>query len=243
MKVNQVIWEGVAVHTRDIKPGQDYGWQVQTGDTQLFKKIEEIHRLALRDIDGDAPVLAVLLDKKRVGFLIGELPSPRIDHSNRVIHNTLYLEFDKTYQQYVLPTVATLLQCSKNTYKPHAQHFSDYAEIFFENSPNRHLKTVNLPDMCKQPSSDLKKITHGKLALFSNSENRNRCARYLMDFSSHNNCTFISTGRLSLDKCQQVAKKSDECILLTLSSDVESEVELKKSLFSFGKSKALHSFL
>ncbi|RKZ93307.1 MAG: hypothetical protein DRR19_01575 [Candidatus Parabeggiatoa sp. nov. 1] len=237
MVVKPVVLLGAAVHTRNNKPGQDYDWFIKVGDMQLFENMDKIYRVALRDIGGEVPRLAVLIDGQRVGFLMGELPSPRMDHSNRVIYDTLYLEFDTQYQRSVLHAAAVLLLCSKNTYKPHEQHFTDYAEMLFQTAPGTHLPPIKLPVVHKQPNFNLEPINTKKLALFSNPENRNRCARYLINFDYKNNNTnntfsFVSTGRVSLEKCQQIADLNDECVLLTLSSEVQSEQNLKKGQLS-----------
>ncbi len=228
-----VALRGTAVHTRDIKPGKDYDWYVKAGDLQLFDKMDEIYRIALRDVEGDAPKLAIIIDGQRIGLLIGDLPSKRVDHSQRVIHDTLYLEFDLQSHRTVLHTAAVLLLCSKNTYKQHEQHFTEYAEeLFLHHSQEKELifKTATLPVVSQQPNFNLPLIRQEKLALFSDLVNRNRCARYLLYFTSRDNIrfSFVSTGRLNLEKCYQVADKNDECLLLTLSSEVPQEINLKK---------------
>ncbi len=236
MAVKSVALLGAAVHTRDVKPGQDYDWYVKAGDMQLFDKIEEIYRIALRDVEGDVPKLAVLIDGHRIGFLISDLPSPRLDHGNRVIHDTLYLEFETQSQKTVLHAAAVLLLCSKKIYPIYEQQFAHYAETLFDNSQATQLilETIKLPIVDKQPNFRLAPLKPEKLALFSDLENQNRSARYLIHFERRNNScfSFVSTGRVSLDRCQQIAEKSDECVLLTLSSDVPSEVNLKKGRFS-----------
>ncbi len=235
MKIQQAILQGAAVHTRGLRPGEDYKWAVTTGELLLFDKIDHIHRLSLRDVGGEVPLFCVILEQKRVGLLMGDLASSRIDHSGRVIYNTLYLEFEETYQRYVLEAVASLLLCSKNTYIPHAQHFNHYAEMLLDKTP---LATINLPAMYKQPDSQFKKITSEKMILCSNIENLNRSASYLNTFKPHanKNFFFISTGRVGLVKCQQVVKNFQQCLMLTLSSEVVSDVELKKGGLSlFGK--------
>ncbi|MCK5521882.1 MAG: hypothetical protein KAI83_01995 [Thiomargarita sp.] len=228
-----VALHGTAVHTRDIKPGKDYDWYVKAGDLQLFDKMDEIYRIALRDVEGDAPKLAIIIDGQRIGLLIGDLPSQRVDHSQRVIHDTLYLEFDREYHRTVLHTAAVLLLCPKKTYKPHEQHFTQYAEeLFLRHSQEKELifKTATLPVVSQQPNFNLPLIRQEKIALFSDLINRNRCARYLLYFTERENIrfSFVSTGRLNLEKCEQVAEKSDECLLLTLSSEVPQEINLKK---------------
>ncbi|RKZ52962.1 MAG: hypothetical protein DRR16_24135 [Candidatus Parabeggiatoa sp. nov. 3] len=236
MPLKSVPLLGAAVHTRDVKPGQDYDWYVKAGDMQLFDKMAEIYRIALRDVEGDVPKLAVLIDGHRIGFLMSDLPSLRLDHTNRVIHDTLYLEFETQYQKTVLHAAAVLLLCSKKIYPIYEQQFADYAETLFYNSQATQLifKTIKLPIVDKQPNFRLAPLKPEKLALFSDLENQNRSARYLIHFKRRNNIyfCFVSTGRVSLDRCQQIADKSDECVLLTLSSEVVSEMNLKKGRFS-----------
>jgi hypothetical protein len=238
MVVKSVALLGAAVHTRDQQPGQDYNWYIKAGELQLFDQADEIYRLALRDIEGEAPKLAVIIKEQRIGLLMGDMPCQRFDHVNRMIHETLYLEFDPQFQKNVLHAVAMLLLSPKNHYKRYEKHFTDYAEILFYNSSHATelvLKTIKLPIVSQQPDFSLPLIEHKKIALFSNPENRNRCARYLVH-SMHLNTyhfSFISTGRLSLDKCYQVAHQSEECILLTLSQEAEIDVNLQKSKLSF----------
>ncbi|OQY53421.1 MAG: hypothetical protein DRR08_28990 [Candidatus Parabeggiatoa sp. nov. 2] len=233
MITKPVVLVGAAVHTRNSEPGQDYDWYVKAGDMQLFESMEEVYRLALRDVGGDVPRLAVIIRGQRVGFLVGDLPSKRQDHSHRLIYDTLYFEFDSQYQRSVLHTAAVLLLCSKKTYKIHEQHFTDYAEQLFYNSHATHLilETVKLPIVDKQPDFSLTPINPEKLVLFSNQVNQNRCARYLIHFAhQEESCfSFVSTGRVSIDKCQQVADKTEKCVLLTLSAEVQTEVQLKKA--------------
>ncbi|RKZ41698.1 MAG: hypothetical protein DRQ49_04250 [Gammaproteobacteria bacterium] len=235
MIVKSVALRGAAVHTRKKEPGQDYDWYVKAGHLQLFDKMDEIYRIALRDISAEVPKLAVILDEKSIGFLIGDMPCQRMDHSKRIIHDTLYLEFDLQYHPSVLHTAGVLLLCSKNAYQIHEKHFMAYAERLLAHSPSTQLslKRVKLPVVSKQPNFNLASIRAEKLALFSDSVNRNRCARYLIHFKYRDNhrFSFVSTGRLKLEKCQQIADKSDECVLLTISSEVQSEINLKKNRF------------
>ena len=124
--------------------------------------------------------------------------------------------------------------CSKNTYIPHEQHFSHYAEMLLQ---EKQISLIKLPDMSQQADAALAKITADKLIVYSNADNLKRCAHYLTQFTSEaKKCFyFISTGRVSLDKCKKLVKKIDQCLILTLSSDVESDIDLKKgglSLFS-----------
>jgi len=231
MVIKPVVLIGAALHTRKFEHGQDYDWYVKKGELQLFDQMEEIHRVMLRDVGGEAPRLAVIIEEQRVGFMIGELPCPRRkDHAKRVIHNTLYFEFDTEYYRSVLHAVVILLLRPQNYYKPYKQYFSNYAERLFSYSemPEFILKTVKLPSA--NQANLINSIQGDKWVLFSNAKNRYRCARQLVDFvyRGEDHFCFVSTGRVNLEKCQKIAKQSDECILLTLSSEVESEVNLKK---------------
>lgn len=240
MIMKPIVLLGAAVYTRDAEPGKDYDWYVKMGDIQLFKTMEEIHRLALRDANGEVPKIAVMIEKQRIGFLIADMPSQRLDHSNRVIYDTFYLEFDISYQRSVLHAAAILLLCSRNDYHEAEKHFTEYAERLFYNwqAPQLILDTVKLPIVDKQPDLSLTWVEPDKLALSSNSVNQNRCARYLINFNAQpdNNFVFISTGRINLKKCQQVADKIEKCLLLTTSSEVLTEIKLKKgTLYTLSK--------
>lgn len=232
MKVKQVNWQGAAVHTREVDPGKDYDWIVKKGELQLFEQMEYIHKVALRDVSGEAPILALLVEEQAVGLLIGDLPSSRLDHGKRVIYNTLYLEFEKEEQETVLESITSLLLCTQKTYKPHQQHFGDYAESLYaaKTGETETENTVILPGLYKKPNFSLSPIQSNKLILPSTPDNRNRCARYVRDLkhSTESNFYLISTGRVSLEKCEEVAELSEEMLLLTLSSDVESEIDFQK---------------
>lgn len=230
MKVKPVNWQGAAVHTREIDPRKDYDWIVKEGELQLFEQMEYMHRVALRDAGGEAPILALLLEEQAVGLLIGDLPSSRLDHGNRVIYNTLYLEFDKSEQESILESITSFLLCTQKTYKPHQQHFSDYAEALYAKEAENE-NTVRLPGLYKQPNVLLSPIKSNKLILPSTEVNRHRCARYLMDFeqsTEDSHFYLISTGRVSLEKCEEIAELSEAMLLLTLSSEVESEIDFNK---------------
>lgn len=235
MVVKPVVLVGAAVHTRQFEAGKDYDWYVKKGDLHLFEKMDEIYRVMLRDVGGEAPRVAVIIDELRVGFMIGELPSPRRDHGKRVIYDTLYLELSSEFHRNVLHAAVILLIRSKNYYRHYRQYFTCYAERLFSYSQKRIeviLKTVKLPSADK--STDLKPIEGEKLVFFSNPKNRYRCARQLvsLEYRGSGCFCFVSTGRVNLEKCQNVAEQCDFGFLLTLSSEVVSEVNLKKGLFS-----------
>ena len=238
MVLKQVGLLGAAVYTRALEPGKDYDWYIKTGDLQLFAPMEMIQRLSLRNISNNAiPKLAVLIERQRIGLLLAEMPSQRIDHSNRIIHDTFYLEFDGRHQRSVLHAVAVLLMASEQLYPILENHFVDYAERLFYNASaasQQILTTIALPVVNQQPNFNLALITLKKTALFANIENRNRCARYLINFEArqHGNFVLVSTDRLNLEKSYQLAQKASECLLLTLSTEVPNEVDLSKGRLS-----------
>ena len=139
----QIFPVGVAVHTRGNKHDEDYGWYVKVGSTNLFSVVEELHRIALRDIEGQLPV-AMLIKDKRVGFLVARMPGPREDHVQRLISDTLYLEFSHKDQITILKMVATLLTCSKEDYEQHRQYFTEYAEELYKLG-QKFLQNFSLP--------------------------------------------------------------------------------------------------
>ncbi|MCK5719349.1 MAG: hypothetical protein KAH84_05280 [Thiomargarita sp.] len=245
MLVKPVNLCGVAVHTRNNQIGQDYNWYVKTGKLQLFDKMDEIFRLALRDVSGEMPKFAIITHGQHIGFLISDLPCERLDHSKRVIHNTLYLEFSAKNYKTVLNAAAMLLLTSQPAYNLHETHFTEYAEKLLQatQKPAISLETIKLPIIAQQPNFKLPRIKPEKVALFSNSINRNRCAHYLLHHYRRRNhhFIFVSTGRVSLEKCQQIAEKYDAGILLSLSSEVQPEVNLKVTNFS--KFKEIYSII
>lgn len=224
---------GVAVHTRGVKRGEDYGWYVRVGDTELFEQMKEIYNLLLRDVGGEMPQLAVLLKQDRVGFLIANMPSQRLDHAPRIINDTLYLEFDQEYD-YILKAVASLLVASSDEYKESEQYFTNYAELIYQN----FLQNTSLYDekfgeiewLCY--NKNLKPIKPSSLALALPYDDKSRklVSAYLVDVAirSVNSFCLVATGRVNLDKCHQLALMTEECIIITQSSDIEIEIDLKK---------------
>ncbi|HDN27221.1 MAG TPA: hypothetical protein ENG03_09035 [Thioploca sp.] len=224
---------GAAVHTRGVKRGEDYGWYVRVGDTPLFDKIEDIHRVALRDVEGNTPRLAVLVEQQHVGFLIGNMQSQRLDHAQRIINDTLYLEFDID-QFMVVKAAAILLVCSEDDYKKYEHDLTEYAEALYQKYLEASLSFNALADIEWPVDEHLEPIKPAKLALALpiNDSTCKQCAGYLVDAANREVSSFcvVSTGRVNLDKCQQIAKISDGCIVLTQSSEVGQEIVLKKKL-------------
>lgn len=230
--MRQVIVKGAAVHTRGVEAGKDYAWHIKVGEMGLLDKIISFHRQVLRDIGGETLRLLTLVEDKRVGFLIGDMPTSRADHGKRTIYDTLYLELDEKYIPIIFKAVAILLLCTHDKYQQHEVPFVEYAEKLFEEGDNERFtsRLIKMPTAGKQPDMDLDALILGKWALYSNETNQARCARFLTDYAKHyiNNFCFISTGRVSLEKCQLVAECVEECVLLTLSSEVKEDIDLNK---------------
>ncbi len=231
--MRQVIVQGAAVHTRGIEAGKDYAWHVKAGDMILLDKAILFHRQVLRDIGGETPRLMVLVEQKRIGFLIGDMATSRQDHGKRTIYDTLYLELDEKYIPVIFKAIAILLLCTHDKYQHHEAYFVEYAEkLFCEELDNERFiaRLIKMPTAGKQPEIDLKTLILGKWALYSDETNQERCARFLTDYAKHyiNNFCFISTGRVSLEKYQLIAEQVEECLLLTLSSEVKTEIDLNK---------------
>jgi hypothetical protein len=231
LKIKSITTIGAAIHSRATQPGQDYDWYIKLGDMQLFEQIDKIYGLALRDVSGEEwPKMAILVAKQRIGLLLADMPTIRLDHTRRIIYDTLYLEFEPQHWQIIARTTATLLTGSKNASKLHEQHFTEFAERLWQKPqlPN----TVKLPDNYHYKASDpnLLPLQLEKVALFANTASKARCAHHLVNFASEQlQQTFclITTGRLNLEKCRQLATFTEKCILLTASAEITTEVNLK----------------
>jgi len=231
MKSQSLQLQGAAVHTRAVETGKDYAWYVKRGKLQLFNKINQLYRLALRDIGGEEIAkFALVIDSSQIGILIADLPTSRYDHANRIIYDTLYLEFDQQQHQTILPAIATLLLSTPNTYLTHQQYLMEYAENLWLTTTEQPINTMTLPILSKQPDLTLTPITQEKLVLYSNLRNRHRCATYLINLkitTLTNGFFLLSTGRLNLTKCQTIAQTSEQCLILTLSTEIAHEINLK----------------
>jgi hypothetical protein len=139
---------GVAVHTRGNQHGEDYGWYLKVGSLSVFEKLKEIHRAMLCDRHDDFSQLAMVVQAKRVGFLLANLPGPREDHVYRVIYDTLYLEFDQPDHVKVFKTMASMLVASQPEKTQYIDYFTDYAEKIY--AQYKHLiqtTSVSLKDL------------------------------------------------------------------------------------------------
>jgi hypothetical protein len=239
----EILPKGIAVHTRDIERGKDYGWYVRKGDLWLFKPIEDIYRVALRDTSGETRKLALLNAEKRVGIMLCDMPSERIDHGNRIIYDTLYAEFEEVSRADILEYASALLVCAAEEYENIRGYATEYAEKLYQ-EPESELEKYSFssPDTPVTETTSKAKLS-GKRILPSLPENFQRCSAYLKSAVIQKNASFvfISTGRVGMERCRQVADKYDQCLILTMSSEIKSEVNLKdifsalNSLFERGK--------
>jgi hypothetical protein len=221
--------KGVAVHTRDIERGKDYGWHVRKGDLWLFKPIEDIYRIALRDTGGETRKLALLTAERRVGIMLCDMPSERIDHGNRIIYDTLYAEFDDVSRADILEYASVLLVCAAEEYENIRRYATEYTEkLYLKPESELEKYSFSSPDTPVSETASKAKLS-GKRILPSLPENFERCSAYLKSpvFQKNTSFVFISTGRVGMERCREIADKYDQCLILTMSSEIKAEVNLK----------------
>jgi hypothetical protein len=225
----EILPKGIAVHTRDIERGKDYGWHVRKGDLWLFKQIEDIYRIALRDTGGETRKSALLNAEKRVGIMLCDMPSERIDHGNRIIYDTLYAEFEEVNRADILEYASGLLVCAAEEYEDIRGYATEYAEKFYQ-KPETELEkySFSCPYAPITETASKAKLS-GKRILPSLPENFERCSAYLNSaiFQKNKSFVFISTGRVGMERCREIADKYDQCLILTMSSEIKAEVNLK----------------
>jgi hypothetical protein len=232
--------ESVAVHTRDTKLGKDYAWYVKPKTSSLFDDMEDIYRIALRDISGAKRPLALIEKENSVGLMICDMPSERIDQGNRRIFDTLYMEFDEEKKQDIFQYIAYLVSCTDDDYEIIKKNATEYAEKLYENSEsilaedfkNRDPYFIKYDEKSDQDYKFDQGID-GKYVLLFSKDNSTRCANFLKEkpaYSSHKNRSFvfISTGRAGRSKCEQIADKYDKCLILSESSEIKDIINLKK---------------
>jgi len=239
---------GAAVHTRDINRGKDYGWYVRQKNIWLFSEIENIYRIALRDTGGDTRKLALLISEKRAGLLICDIPSERIDHGNRIINDTLYVEFESPKRPNILKYAADLLTCCDKDYEVIKEKAVKYAEQLYHNHEMKNEKfsiyVLNISEKSEKFSGK-HAFNYSGNNNFSDDDNVIKCSAYLKwlskDYTNNSNdktFAFVSTGRAGVERCRQIADKYDRCLILTMTSEIDAELNLqKKTLFSIIKKK------
>lgn len=223
---------GVAIHTRNYQ-GQDYDWCVKHGGFHLFEKMANVHRLVLRDIGSNSsPRLGIIIQDSYIGFLIGDMPSKRYDFQERNILTTLYLEVGVDGFTTILKLVASLLICSQEQYKFCINPLLEYAEELYQLGYSAiEISSITLDIEDIEPSENSAAITGKNIALYSILTNRKRCANYLIQLTlpiaDDIIFCFVSTGEVNIEECQQVAKQFDQCLMLTLSTQLLVEVDIK----------------
>ena len=238
MMTTGIELKGAAVHTRDIQRGKDYGWYVRKGDLSLYDQTEDIYRVALRDVSGDTRKFALIIADNRVGLLLCDMASERIDHGNRTIYDTLYTEFAGTEETNLLEYAACLLTYSDTEYEILEKLAVTYAELIYQNIEKLGIRDDFYPLKDYQTTVEPKTFS-GKRALrykgvteFPADVNVQKCAAYLKYLATKHggfvkeSFVFISTGRVGLDRCKHVANNFDTCLILTMTSEVDTEIAL-----------------
>lgn len=273
-----ILPTGVAIFTRGVERNYDYNWYIKVGSIRLYNSIEELHKVTLRDKESDdIPLLLALIkpQKKRIGIVLAQIPSPRVNHVPRIIYNALYLEFELEEQGNILKVVATLLTCLRYQYTEYQQYLSEYSEKLYLLGQN-FLQPLCLQNdlvrtqlkVCRQRTyidgivsseekseslyrdfqdilqktilpisnnldkellgTDLLLFEQNRLAVPNNVSFRKRCASYLLNkiFDEESLC-IISTKEVDIEKCYQIAKGFDRCIILNQSVDIQEEIRLE----------------
>jgi len=251
----QIISKGVAVHSRDIEIGvdKDYGWYVEKGELSLLERIKHIYRISLSDINPfenrDPPPLkrffALLFAEKRAGLLLCDIPGPRRDKAipfRRIISDTLYLEFEGAEKAGLLEYAAWLLTCPDEDCKQIQENAMSYAELLYLNA-ERKKEVYSLPFSIIK--GNVTKFSGKRAVLcrddmnFPKDPGVQQCAAYLRwlakehkrFFENGKGFVFVSTGRVGKEKCRQLADLYDTCLILTMTSEIQTETELGKNIF------------
>lgn len=91
------------------------------------------------------------------------------------------------------------------------------------------LQTTVLPIMEDLPGMSAP-LVRNKLVFPYGEEACQQCASYLRHFTAPGSLCFISTGQISLERCQQVAGIVDNCLIIARSSGITEVLDLNKSL-------------
>ncbi|MBF0226884.1 MAG: hypothetical protein HQK76_15665 [Desulfobacterales bacterium] len=220
---------GAAVHTRDFERGKDYSWHLNL-KAKLFDTAEEVYRLILRDVYGETKRLALIVKNNIVGFMVCDIPCDRKDHIGRIIYDTLYLEFDKNQTFNIIKYIANILVCSDGEYKKFNDISLDYVENLYK---NKELKEYTIFSFPERKISKKDEIII-KSALPTTSKNFNICANYLTETAHYKlnfikSLVFASTGLKGLESCKMLADKFTNCVILTMSSEIQKETYLGKN--------------
>lgn len=229
----------IALLTAFAEQEKDYNWYIQSGTPILLAEMKALHYSLISDRAGDAPYFAVIARVQRIGMLVGKMRTSRRDaHANRVLHDTLYLEFDAEVRQDVLVSAATLLAAydrDSRVYQQYEHIFLDYAEALAEQGEDAQIPMpppIELP-MDAGIAGDNCAFGYDEVAVFSTPDSRQKCARYLMWLAQQpklpKSVIVASTGRISKDDIQKYANTHTGGVLvvLTLSASVQGEVDLR----------------
>ncbi|OQW92382.1 MAG: hypothetical protein BWK78_01875 [Thiotrichaceae bacterium IS1] len=202
---------GLAINTRKAEQGSNYDWCVQTGTCQLLEDAKRIYTTALCEVGAlDSAKFAVLRKNARLGLLIADMPTLRVNFAGGPISTTLYLEFASN--EPAILNAATHLLRSSNWDVP--QIFCNYAEDAFKN-PDSSIKPLQLL-LVNIPSGQ---VTKKAGLVFSSAGNRDQYASYLTRIP--NNFCFISTGYVGLNPYQELESILGGKLLLLTTKELE----------------------
>ncbi|MCZ2340827.1 MAG: hypothetical protein LC104_03415 [Bacteroidales bacterium] len=212
----------VALHTRDRE--EDYHWYPETGTPVLTRKLRDLHRGLLADLDAKpaSPATFLLLDEgDRIGLLIGNLKTCRSDHLNTRFDDTLLLEFDSGRRSEVYLLAAGLLGPSSSQIQ---QQFLAYAEDRFQQRDANPVPAIRVPLLAKRGGSD-DLPAHRHAALRANEANCRRVAT-LLEVAADDpaylgrGVLIVSTGYVGKDKLQQFTPQVQRLIALSRASSI-----------------------
>jgi hypothetical protein len=210
----------VALHTRDRE--EDYRWYPESGPAFLATKLKGLHRDLIADQDAKPAATFVLFDQaERVGLLVANLKTERIDHYRTRIDDTLILEFAAKDRKLVYRLTAGLLGADSGEV---LRRLLDYAESRFK--PGSSVSTIEpLTIPVPDPAAGKVDIRKPYVALHSNEGNQRRVVDLLHraainPASVKQPFVLVSTGFVGRDKLQQHARVGKQFIGLSRSPDI-----------------------
>lgn len=234
-----------AIHSRGESRGKDYGWypEWQFGNafnSSIFKQMKETHRHLIRDVGGETRRIAILHvpKDKKIGFLICDINTNRMDHVYRDILDTVYLEFNAVNEK-LIECLATLLIVNEEEYERIALGIVERAR----QAVNAHKFAFRILSEKGNPTVVHKERKDERIVLKNNKKNRQRCVDFLINSyqDSHKSLLFVSTGRVNIDKIQNYLNEYvfEELCVLTMSSTVENEIDLNTKTSTKGKKNGI----
>ena len=106
---------GMRVFTRTAR--EDYAWYPPVGRCELIIDLERLHRALVADQSADPSVFVLFGRRPRIGLIVGELLTDRMDHARTRIRNIFYVEGDQLQQPSLFRLAAELLGPSANEFK------------------------------------------------------------------------------------------------------------------------------